>query len=242
MRIAWRTDTGRVREGNEDCVLTDSTLGLLMVADGMGGQKAGEVASRLAVDTVHAALLASPVEAAGDEAAIRTRLESALQAANAEIWQKATSPEWKGMGTTLVLALKVGDVMQIAHVGDSRAYLLRARSLRQLTRDHSLVAEMVEAGELSARDARRHRLRNILTRSLGTEAAVEASFQSLAWGAGDRLLLCSDGLTGMLTDRQIEAILVKRSADLERACEELVKAANAEGGKDNITVILAGED
>jgi len=232
---------GRMRESNQDCVFSAPDVGLIVVADGMGGHAGGEVASDVAVATIVAVLKdnLSQLNGGGDSAEICSALTRAFERANEEILARVSEdPDLKGMGTTVVLALEQHGTLHVAHVGDSRAYLFQERVLRRLTNDHSLVAEMVHAGEISTREARNHRLRNYLTRSLG-QALPQAELQTAAWSSGDYLLLCSDGLTSMVDDRKIEKLLARYCTDLERACEELVDAANSKGGKDNISVVVA---
>ena len=241
MRIALRSDVGRSREINEDCGYVDPDLGLAILADGMGGHVAGEIASNLAVKML-AAHIADALHA-GDtkdgSGTIEAILNRSIEEANQAIQARASEdPSLKGMGTTIVVAVSQGKAVHLAHVGDSRAYLFRGSSLRQVTQDHSLVAEMVAAGEISEKEARSHRLRSFLTRTLGNEPLVKADIQAIHWQDEDCLLLCSDGLTNMVEDQRIERILGRYTTDLDDACDELVRAANSGGGKDNITVIL----
>ncbi len=242
MRAAVRTDVGRTPAINEDCAFVDTDLGLLMVADGMGGHAAGEVASAIAVDVITSFLreALSNEDGKPEPVGIRSLLFQTIARANRAIQvQAAADSALTGMGTTIVLALSRGGLLHIAHVGDSRAYLMRAGALRQLTRDHSVVAEMIRAGEITPKQARVHRLRNILSSCLGGEDVPQVDVQAVPWGNGDYLLLCSDGLNNMVEDRDIEKMLASCGADLEHACEALVKAANSKGGTDNISVILA---
>ena len=242
MKVAVRSDVGRSREINEDCAFADPDMGLAILADGMGGHLAGEVASDIAVKTLVAGVTVAlhAGNAEGQEESIKSILSRCIGEANQTILARASEDmNLKGMGTTIVVALSQGDSVHIAHVGDSRAYVFREGTLRQITRDHSLVAEMVEAGDITEREARLHRLRSILTRTLGHEDIVQADVQSVSWESKDCLLLCSDGLTNMVEDRKIGKILGRYGRNLEGACEELVRAANSGGGKDNITVILA---
>ena len=241
MRAAARTDVGRTRETNEDCVFSAPDIGLIMVADGMGGHAGGEVASDVAVATIVATLkeeLLRP-NGNGDSVDISSELVRSFERANDEILARVSdNPDLRGMGTTVVLALERNGTLHIAHVGDSRAYLLQGCILRRLTQDHSLVAEMLIAGQISAREARSHRLRNYLTRSLG-QGVPQAEVQTIPWRPGDYLLLCSDGLTSMVDDRKIEKLLTRSSGDIGRACKELVDSANSKGGRDNISVVVA---
>jgi serine/threonine protein phosphatase PrpC len=219
------TDIGRVREGNEDSYLVEPPL--YAVADGMGGHRGGEVASQLALEVLERGLRDDPRE-----------LAERVRAANRAVFDRsAADRKVTGMGTTLTAALIQGGVAKLAHVGDSRAYLLRAGAFRQLTQDHTLVARMVKAGEITPAEAELHPHRNVLTRALGTEADVEVDVQDVGLLEGDRLLLCSDGLTVMLTEDQVQAIL-ESTSQAQEAAERLVRAANRAGGLDNITVLI----
>jgi PPM family protein phosphatase len=219
------TDIGRVREGNEDSFLVEPPL--YAVADGMGGARGGEVASQLALTTVEEGF-----------AGRRGPLALLIHEANAAVFARSTEDRSvAGMGTTLTGALVEGDHALLVHVGDSRAYLLRGGQLRQLTVDHTLVQRMIDAGEISADEADVHPHRNVLLRVLGTEPDVDVDETELGLLEGDRLLLCSDGLTGMITDEQIQAILEAASGPQE-AADRLVRAANRAGGIDNITVLI----
>jgi PPM family protein phosphatase len=220
------TDVGRVREKNDDSYLIEPPL--YAVADGMGGAKAGEVASQLALQTI------ADLQRSGG-----ARLEDEVVAANKIVYARANQEErFAGMGTTLTAALATPEAVHMAHVGDSRAYLLRAGSLRQLTRDHTLVDRMVQAGEITRDEADVHPHRNVLLRALGTEPTVEVESFDVGLLEGDRLLLCSDGLTVMATEDQIKAILEASTGDPQDAAERLVRAANRAGGVDNITAIV----
>ena len=219
------TDKGRVREGNEDAYLVEPPL--YAVADGMGGHRGGEVASQLALETI------AELFRKGD-----MPLTEQVREANRAVFERSgTDRAVAGMGTTLTAALVQGELAHLIHVGDSRAYLLRAGTLRQLTEDHTLVNRMVKAGEITAAEAEVHPHRNVITRSLGTEADLDVDEQDVGLLEGDRLLLCSDGLTGMLTEEQVQAILEATPAAQE-AADRLVRAANNAGGVDNITVVV----
>jgi protein phosphatase len=220
------TDVGRVREGNEDAFLIEPPL--YAVADGMGGARAGEVASQLALQTV------AELQRSGGAA-----LEDEVVAANKVVYARANEEErFAGMGTTLTAALASPGAVHLAHVGDSRAYLLRAGTLRQLTRDHTLVDRMVQAGEITRDEADVHPHRNVLLRALGTEPSVEVESLDVGLLEGDRVLLCSDGLTTMVTEDQIAAILEATTGNPQDAADRLVRAANRAGGIDNITVLV----
>lgn len=224
VRVGVATDIGRVRDGNEDSYLAEDPL--FAVADGMGGHKGGEVASQLAMETLEGALPGGRTLAEG------------IHAANAAVFERSQEDRSvSGMGTTLTAVVVEDMVASLAHVGDSRAYLLRAGDLRQLTDDHTLVSRMVRSGEISAAEAGVHPHRSVLTRALGTEAQVEVDEFDVALTDGDRLLLCSDGLTGMVTEEQILAIL-SAAPESQDAADRLVRAANRAGGVDNITVLI----
>lgn len=249
LRAAGLSDVGRSRETNQDQYLIDASIGLYAVADGMGGHAAGEVASRLAVDALAEAIRASRSGNGGDgplpeeppltpPRAVE-QLKLALNEGNRRICESMLSrAEWRGMGTTMVALLDLGDRVVIGHVGDSRAYLLRDRLLQRLTSDHSLVNEQVKQGLLTDAEARRHPMRNIVTRALGNHPHVDVEVNELPVRSGDLILLCSDGLNSMLVDSEIEGALARNQADPGAACRELVDLANARGGEDNITVVV----
>jgi len=238
MRIDWAglSDCGRRRTSNEDAFLADGHLGLFVVADGMGGHAAGEVAARLAVDTVRRVLGES---GAGPEP--RLTIERAIREANRAIVERTHEHEsLEGMGTTLVLALIDTASAWISHVGDSRAYRVREGSLQLLTRDHSWVNEQIRMGLLSQEEARRHPWRNVVTRALGSREQVEAEVGVEDLVPGDRILLCSDGLNSMVKEERILEAIRGAGSDLELACQRLVELANGSGGEDNVTVLLLG--
>jgi PPM family protein phosphatase len=241
MKVAARTDIGRMRKNNEDALWVDEPLGLLIVADGMGGHAGGEVASTVAVEAIAAYV---KEHLAGSEAVDQAAalLHAAIRTADEAIWSTAhTHRELRDMGTTAVLALCQGNQAHIAHVGDSRAYRLRQGELRQLTEDHSVVARLIKAGQLTPRGARSHPLRHQITRNLGNRQAV-AELHCVTWWRGDYLLLCSDGLTNMIEDHHLKELILQSGVDVQAACEALVARANANGGEDNISVILAYRD
>jgi protein phosphatase len=232
VEYAWRTDIGRVRSRNEDSVAVDAGVGLLVVADGMGGHNAGDVASRMAIEGVISAMQGSTDE--DDQ-----RLVAAVRQANEAIYAAAGEDyERSGMGTTVVAVWLRPTRLVVAHVGDSRLYRLRAGVIEALTRDHSQVQELVDRGILTPAQARVSTRRNFLSRALGTDADVEIDSASHAHAAGDVYLLCSDGLTNMVEDGEIVA-LVRDAASLSAAAESLVALANERGGRDNISVALA---
>jgi PPM family protein phosphatase len=219
------TDIGKVRERNEDSFLAEPPL--FAVADGIGGHRGGEVASQLALEVLEQ----MTTEGKG------TLSERVRQANRAVFERSQADKQVTGMGTTLTAVIVEGAGVRLAHVGDSRAYLLRAGSLRQLTDDHTLVARMVKTGEITTDEAEVHPHRNVLTRALGTESEVRVDEKEVPLIDGDMLLLCSDGLTGMVTEDQIQAIL-EASASPQDASDRLIKAANRAGGVDNITVVV----
>jgi PPM family protein phosphatase len=225
IEVGSATDIGRVRERNEDSVLVDPPL--YVVADGMGGHRGGQVASQVALETMGELAAEGPGS-----------LADHVRRANRAVWDRSVEDErLSGMGTTLTAARIDGGSALIAHVGDSRAYLLRDGMLRQLTTDHTLVDRMVKSGEITEAEADVHPHKNVLTRALGTDEQVEVDEDSIALLDGDRLLLCSDGLTGMVTEDQIQAIL-ENSDHPQQAADRLVKAANRAGGIDNISVVV----
>lgn len=227
---AGTTDVGRQRSTNEDSLFVQPPY--FAVADGMGGAKAGEVASRLAVEVLEEELARHPDDPP------EAQLSQALQEANKRIFELSTDDESRrGMGTTVTAARVHDREVSLGHVGDSRAYRLREGDLEQLTRDHSLVAELQRSGQLSAEAAEHHPQRSIITRALGPEPDVEVDTYTVPGREGDVFLLCSDGLTGMVSDDEMASI-VRRAGSLDDAAENLVRAANQSGGKDNITVVL----
>jgi len=226
------SDVGRVRPRNEDSFLVRPDIGVFAVADGMGGHVAGEVASRTALDALAAALTIAPT----DEASVL----SAMRLANLAVWERGESERDKsGMGTTLT-SLSFPEERStcfIGHVGDTRVYRLRGDDFEQLTRDHTAAYQMVESGQLSKDAARRHPLASMLSRSVGTRPEVAIDVASFDVEPADLYLLCSDGLTGMISDDDLEAML-RQDKLLPDLCTELVEAANLRGGVDNITVVL----
>lgn len=223
-RLGARTDVGRVREGNEDSFT--ARLPLLAVADGMGGHQGGEVASKLALETLK--------KAADGQAA----LVEVVHEANRAVFDKAAQdPGLAGMGTTLTVFLVEGNTLRLAHVGDSRAYLLRDGQLQQITKDHTVVQRMVDEGRITAPEAHIHPQRSILTRALGVDQEIQVDQASIEPQPGDRLLLCSDGLTGMIDEEVILGILTQEQ-DPQAASDALVEAANQAGGQDNVTAVV----
>jgi protein phosphatase len=228
-RTAALSHPGRRRRHNEDSYVVEPPL--FAVADGMGGAKAGEVASSLAAAAVQ--------ENGGDGESGEARVAALVEEANRRVFRRATEDrEASGMGTTMTVALIEEGHVAIGHVGDSRAYLIRDGRLEQLTNDHSLVAELVRSGKLTPEEAESHPQRSVITRALGTEADVDVDTFSVDAAPGDLFLLCSDGLTTMVDDETILAAVENHRTSLEEAARALVNAANKGGGEDNITVVF----
>jgi protein phosphatase len=241
-----RSDTGHARQNNEDSLAMSPEMSLFIVSDGMGGLASGEIASRLAVDTVltHCrqsdanatlALIGERIEGVSQTS---NRLASAVRLAN-QVLQKAARENVAhyGMGATIAAVRCEGDRLSIAHVGDSRAYRLRDNRLEQLTQDHSFVAEQVRQGEMTEREASHSNLQNVLVRALGIDADVEVDVTEDLLLDGDTILLCTDGLTREVSDSQIAAVLLG-TRDAQEAADHLVDLANESGGRDNITAIV----
>jgi protein phosphatase len=231
------TDIGKRRSSNQDFVFaSDQPVGnlsnLLIVADGMGGHNAGDLASRYTVES-----MVEYVRQAKEHRPIPLLSEAIHYANNLVVEKSRTDRDLEGMGTTVVAATQKGDYLYIANVGDSRLYLIDGE-IEQITRDHSLVEEMIRVGELQRKDAKSHPDRNIITRAVGVRVPVKIDFFDIKLEKGDQILLCSDGLTNMVEDEEILRI-VKKSTTLKEAAQRLVTEANKNGGKDNISVVLA---
>lgn len=251
MQITWaaRTDSGLRRSQNEDCYCANPDLGLFVVADGMGGHAGGEVASELAVTEIQTVIESTstlgpqdtwPVPFDANVGTDGNRLRAGFSMANSRIAQRIEkSEELRGMATTAVAALVKGKKAALAHVGDSRAYLLRAGQLTRLTADHSWVEEQIQAGMLTEAAAREHPWRNIVTRALSGADGLNVDVTELELEVGDRVLLCSDGLPTVIHDSEIGDV-VSTTADLQAVCDELVRRANAAGGPDNVTTLVVG--
>jgi serine/threonine protein phosphatase PrpC len=249
LEVFGRTDVGRLRAHNEDFIDWDERFGLAIVADGMGGHNAGEVASRTAVRRIKAeiqralGLWGGDLQAQGALPGLASLVQTVVEGANAEICEAGNSrPEHAGMGTTVVVALFTGQFVTVCHVGDSRLYRLRKDGLEQLTEDHSLVQQLVHEGYLTQDQARFSDYRNVITRALGAAPDVEPELQQQPTQAGDVYLLCSDGLSNVVTDGEIRgiigALLEPSHGRLATAVDELVSLANERGGPDNISVVL----
>ncbi|MCG8592327.1 MAG: Stp1/IreP family PP2C-type Ser/Thr phosphatase [Proteobacteria bacterium] len=238
LRAAACTDVGLRRRVNEDRYALAPDLGLYLVADGMGGHTAGQVASQLAAEAAVAAIRTLE----GASVSLAEKLRYAVAYANREIYNAAQiQPELQGMGTTLVTLLAAGGRAALAHVGDSRAYLIRGGRIRQLTDDHSLVAELLRRREITEDVARAHPHRHVLTRALGVRRAVEPDLNELSPVAGDVFVMCSDGLTNHVRDEEI-ADLATAEPDPQLSCDRLVELANSRGGEDNTTLVLVRYD
>ena len=236
MKAFAATDVGKVREVNQDCVF--SSIGpvgclpnLFIVADGMGGHKAGDIASRLTVDSV-----VDKLSKVNSKDYISVITDTIIKVNKEVIDKAAESQDYEGMGTTLVVATVFENILKVANVGDSRLYVI-GEDIIQITRDHSLVEEMVTNGQLARADARVDKRKNIITRAIGGESKVEAEMFSVELKPKDKILMCSDGLSNMVDDTEILEI-INREPDIEKAARMLIDAANENGGKDNISVVI----
>ncbi|CAK0755183.1 PPM family protein phosphatase [Gammaproteobacteria bacterium] len=246
LEVAFLSDVGRVRPHNEDSVAVDAEQGLLILADGMGGYQAGEVASGIATDLLMREIRAGipklfDATLADTGPTPHTRLlRRSIEHANAAIYEAGTrQSNLTGMGTTVVSLLFWTDRVSIAHVGDSRIYRLRGGTLERLTRDHSLIQELIDHGLYTPEQARTSPNRHLVTRALGMEATIRVEVSEEQVDPADIFLLCSDGLTDMVTDDDIALVLKTLSGDLEQAASHLVEMANSQGGRDNVSVVLA---
>ena len=242
LKIAGYTDTGLRREYNQDHIGFDQELGIAVLADGMGGHKAGEIAAHMAVKFVldklrKFVLQENSVSITGSQ--LLEFVSNTISSSNAEIYSAQEAEEaYKGMGTTIVATVVIGSQIYVGHVGDSRLYLYRNRTVQRLTKDHSLVQDLIDRGFYTEREARSASVGHVVTRALGTRPEVEVDANEEPLQAYDLLLLCSDGLTDMVSDWQIAEIIDENIADLEVAAKKLIALANHYGGKDNISVIL----
>lgn len=246
LEIASSTDPGMVRSHNEDSIAIDASKGLVVLADGMGGYNAGEVASGMATTVITTELQNlletcppfEPDPASGRPNAERLLREQIVKA-NTSIFQAAQSqPQYAGMGTTLVAAVFYDNKAMIAHIGDSRVYRLREETFEQITKDHSLLQEQIDSGMITPEQARFSQNKNLVTRALGIDPTVEPELREYDTRAGDVWLLCSDGLNDMVSDEDIGLTLQTLSANLKLAAQQLVQMANDNGGRDNVSVIL----
>lgn len=245
LQVVSRTDAGMVRSHNEDAVFANAACGLAILADGMGGYNAGEVASGMATT-----LLGSELENAFQKTEphqldtsgklySHSILEAEIARANTAIYQAAQSqPQYAGMGTTLVVALFYDNMMTVAHIGDSRLYRLRGDEFQAITRDHSLLQEQIDSGMITEEEARHSQNKNLVTRALGVDPTVEPEIRDYDTMPGDLYLLCSDGLNDMVEDEEIALTLQALSANLELTAIQLIQTANDSGGRDNVSVVL----
>lgn len=241
IEIVTATHSGMVRSHNEDSIAADAASGLAVLADGMGGYNAGEVASGIAVAMISAELKKALTAHDGElDAATAERLvgEHAVRANNAIYQASQSQPQYAGMGTTLVVALWHDNSLVVGHIGDSRLYRMRASKLEQVTRDHSLLQEQIDSGLITKEQARHSQNKNLVTRAVGIDPEVEAEVHSYPVQVGDIYLLCSDGLNDMVTDEDMELTLSSLQANLPLAAAQLVQQANDNGGRDNVSVIL----
>ncbi|MEY3219911.1 MAG: hypothetical protein RIT27_1268 [Pseudomonadota bacterium] len=245
LEIAYDTDVGMVRHENEDYLAVDQALGIAVLADGMGGYQAGEIASRLAVEAILSELQTrvpqitpADVHSSSGLRYASLLLQQAILHANQAVWQSACSQiNYRGMGTTVVAVWFYENYLSIAHVGDSRLYRLRNKELKPLTKDHSVLQQLVDVGLIAAEQAWHAPNKNLITRALGVKEQVEVDLQEHKAQENDIYLLCSDGLNDMLQDNDILSILQKKTTALDMA-HQLVATANQRGGKDNISVII----
>jgi protein phosphatase len=245
LQVAGVTDVGRVRRRNEDAIDWDVQLGLVMVADGMGGSQGGDIASRTALQSIKEDLRRALAESERNGGRALTREVRAslvvelVRRANQGVRKSASRDNrLLGMGTTLVMALVGPDFLTSAHVGDSRMYRLREGAIARLTDDHSMVQELVHRGQMDERQAAQSRHRNVITRALGIAQDVLVDVEHHAMQAGDIFMLCSDGLTNMVADADIAAAIAQFPDDLQAAANNAVQLANARGGRDNVSVVL----
>ena len=246
LEIASCTDPGMVRSHNEDSIATDAAHGLAVLADGMGGYNAGEVASGMATSVilsemrqVLAGTQPNQIDPRTNQTIAARLLREQVLRANTSIYQAAQNqPQYAGMGTTLVASLFYDNRVLVAHLGDSRLYLMRDASLRQVTRDHSLLQEQIDSGLLTAEQAKNAQHKNLVTKALGIDPSVEPEIHEYPTQPGDIYLLCSDGLCDMVDDDEIGATLQSLGANLKLAAQQLVQMANDNGGRDNVSVIL----
>jgi protein phosphatase len=241
IEITTATHPGMVRSHNEDSISADAATGLAVLADGMGGYNAGEVASGIAVAMISAELKKALVASNGElDAAAAEKLvgEHAVRANNAIFQAAQSQSQYAGMGTTLVVALWHDNSLVVGHIGDSRLYRFRENKLEQVTRDHSLLQEQIDSGLITKAQARHSQNKNLVTRAVGIDPEVETEVHSYPVQVGDIYLLCSDGLNDMVTDEDMELTLASLQANLPLAAAQLVQQANDNGGRDNVSVIL----
>ena len=236
--IGVKSDVGIKRDNNQDSLYVSENKDVLLylVADGMGGHKAGEMASTMARDIIQTNFMGNKIKL-DEENNILKMIKSSIEEANTKIYLKSLEDEeFKGMGTTIILAYIFENQIYIGHVGDSRAYLIRDKEITQITEDHSYVNQLLKTGSITKKEAKNHPKRNMITRAVGSSSIIEIDLIAKESNQDDILLLCSDGLTNMVGDNQILKSF-KNNEDVQESCDELVKLANDKGGIDNITVI-----
>lgn len=246
IKVIRLSDVGLHRDHNEDAVASDMSIGLIVLADGMGGYRAGEIASEIAVLTLTAELTDAISKKASSIKSVKSQLQEsemlthAVEKANAAIYQiSQDQPQCAGMGTTLVVGLFADNKFVVGHIGDSRAYLLRDAALTQITVDHSLLQEQLSSGLITAEQAKTSSNKNLVTRALGIDPQVELELKEFDVKVDDLYLLCSDGLSDMVDDEEILQILLEVDGNIELAANKLIQAANNNGGMDNISVVIA---
>ena len=242
MRFYGMTDVGVMRENNEDAISLPSEndgIKLFILADGMGGAKAGEKASQLAIETIRDYVRLNFIKIERTKEEIEEVIRKAMVEANKKVYELSQEyKEYSGMGTTVVVALIYRGRLYIGHIGDSRVYRLRQSVLRQLTKDHSYVQELLRQGTITIEEAKNHPQKNILLKALGCDRDIMPDVIIKGFVKGDVILLCSDGLTNMVEDKRIYEIIMKNTSDLKVACKMLVDTANENGGKDNVSAII----
>ncbi len=237
IKVVRQTDVGQIREHNEDAVASDLSIGLVLLADGMGGYKAGEVASEIAALVIAAEVTESMQGKPRISASLM--LQDAVKKTNAIIYEiSQNEPQCAGMGTTLVVALYANNKVVVGHIGDSRMYRLRGETLMQLTEDHSMVQEQINAGLITREQALVSTNKNLVTRALGVDPEVVLELQEFDVEVGDIYLLCSDGLSDLVQDDEIKNILLEMPSSLSQAANKLIQTANEYGGTDNISVVI----
>lgn len=243
MKGYFLTDRGKIRHHNEDSggVFHNCSQQLMaVVADGMGGHRAGDVASQMAINLIRDQWEKQPVLKTPED--VETWMQETIQALNRSIYNEAMKHDaYMGMGTTLVVAICTQDFTTVGHIGDSRCYLLNDDGFKQMTEDHSLVNELVRTGQITKDEARHHLRKNVVLKALGTEADISADIDTFNWKEGDKLLLCSDGLTDKMTDPELGEFL-RSDQTIEKTAQNMIDLANERGGEDNISLVIIAHD
>jgi protein phosphatase len=242
MRFCGLTDIGLVRELNEDTISVPNegeSMKLFVLADGMGGVNGGEEASKLATKSVKDYIKKNFIKIERTKIGLEELIRNAMNYANNKVYEMGSNtPELKGMGTTLIVVLIYRGRIHIGHIGDSRVYRLRQNVLRQITKDHSYVQELLKQGAITEEEAKNHPQKNALTKVLGCERRIKPDIITKGFVKGDIILMCSDGLTNMVDDQYVYEIIMKNIYDINIACKKLIEKANKNGGKDNVSVII----